>query len=262
MHRRWLTAAVGVTAGMLLVGGIAVAADEGTGQQFTGCLSEKGMLSYVAVGDTPLTRDGLCPRGTELITWNSVPGPEGPAGPAGPQGPAGPAGPASTVPGPQGPAGPEGPQGPQGEASTVPGPQGEIGPQGEQGEPGPQGPQGEPGQDGLNAVPMIIGSVHHWIQPDRTIVHGTGFQVVRVDEGHYEVWIPQTFGSSPILVATPTNSGGTQPDEAPFNVIGPLSSYNPNEGDVWLWDITFDEDPVAGDGFTFIATPSSGSRQL
>ena len=123
MHRRWLPTAAGVTAGMLLVGGIAVAAGEETGDQFTGCLSEKGVLSLVAIGDRPATRDGQCPRGTTLITWNSVPGPAGPEGPAGPQGEA------STVPGPMGPAGP-------------------AGPQGELGLPGPQGPRGEPGQDG------------------------------------------------------------------------------------------------------------------
>ena len=109
---------------------------------------------------------------------------------------------------------------------------------------------------------MIVGSVHHWSQPNRTVVYGTGFEVNRLSQGQYEIRIPQTFGASPILVATATGGMGAPADTEPIAVAGPVSDHVADEEYDWVWRMTFDEDDLVTDGFTFMATPSGTSRVI
>src|SRR5690349_21817832 len=98
------------TVGVVLAGGVAVAAPSGPDAVLTGCVdSTNGQLRVVDANTA-------CRRAENRITWNQQ-GPAGAQGSAGAQGEAGPQG----EPGPEGPAGPAGPQG----------------------EAGPQGPAGE-----------------------------------------------------------------------------------------------------------------------
>lgn len=102
-------------AGVVLLGGVALATIPGAGGIIHACYNNtNGGLRVVES-----TAD--CRPNEADLAWNQV----GPQGPAGPQGPSG----------PQGPPGPQGSQGPQG-------PTGQTGPQGPQGPQGPAGPSG------------------------------------------------------------------------------------------------------------------------
>ncbi len=74
MSRKVLSVAVVV---MLLVPGVALVASADTEDQvYTGCLTKKGELLRVAIGDEPAKP---CWRGHEQISWSEE-GPEGPRG--------------------------------------------------------------------------------------------------------------------------------------------------------------------------------------
>jgi len=90
-----------------------------------------------------LSRDGNCPSGSSLITWNQR-GPKGDRGAAGPRGLRGPVG----AKGDQGPIGPAGPVGPTG-ATGATGATGQTGPTGATGQTGATGATGATGPTGI-----------------------------------------------------------------------------------------------------------------
>jgi hypothetical protein len=127
---------------------------------YYGCYNASGALR-VSV-NTPLTcydgKDPRYPSETQIVWYQTLPGPPGLTGPKGDTGPQGSGGPQ----GEQGPRGAIGPQGPTGPAGAVgpAGPRGLQGPVGLTGAAGPQGPAGPKGDTGAQGPRGPAGSMH------------------------------------------------------------------------------------------------------
>ena len=152
-----------------------------------------------------------CKKNETGLDWNQ----RGPTGATGAQGPAGPQG-APGAPGPQGAQGPTGAQGSQGQRGDqgpagVPGP---TGPQGPAGEQGPKGADGTPGARGATG-PAGAGmtTVAGYVAADGTVIHGSGFEVVKVNTGTYVIELPLDtwgLGQCPTVVAMAEQGTATQ----------------------------------------------------
>ena len=109
----------GITAGIMVALGVAVAAIPGSGNVYTGCYGTANGALRVIDREAGAT----CASGERLITWNQR-GPTGPKGVAGPKGATGPVGPkgqtgARGETGARGPTGPRGPKGDKGEPGGI-----------------------------------------------------------------------------------------------------------------------------------------------
>lgn len=161
-RRSWLLILIAVV--MLFGALLGAASAQDADVTYTGCLTNGGSLTNVAIGEDPAKP---CAGNQIEISWN-MSGPEGPIGPQGEPGPQG-------EKGDQGDPGADGIDGQdglsayevaeaQGFSGTIDewlaslvGPQGEQGLPGEEGPPGPQGEQGEPGLPGADGT-MIYGT--------------------------------------------------------------------------------------------------------